>query len=227
MLSKLQTMETIGKKSKRMLKLFSWIFYRKSKHLIHILTISRWIKVQTQGSMPMSILKHTLPYAWESCVAWSLSNSHYMLLEVCSIKESYDKTFHTNYYLHCPLFCLLCKYGPIRAHLMTLRCPHPSPASHQWSLRNPGGREVIIPNQVHKRVLKESQAARAVRPGFETQVWHPLDTAIWTNASPDKRLCLLVNGEYEVDLTVHSLDERLPSNHWEQQMYQLLFSLLW
>lgn len=172
----------------------------------------------------MSIVKHTLLYAWESCMTWSLSNSHYMLLEVCSIKENYDKTFHTNYYLHCPLFYLLCKYGPFRGHLMSHRCPtqlcpsfqpRPSPMVTQKPWREGG---YIIPNQVQERVLVKSQAARAVRPGFETQVWHPLDTAVWTNASANKRLCLLVKGEWIRDLTVPSLDKRLPSNHREQQM---------
>lgn len=127
-------------------------------------------------------------------------------------------------YLHCPLFYLLCKYGPFRGHLMSHRCPtqlcpsfqpRPSPMVTQKPWREGG---YIIPNQVQERVLVKSQAARAVRPGFETQVWHPLDTAVWTNASANKRLCLLVKGEWIRDLTVPSLDKRLPSNHREQQM---------
>lgn len=93
--------------------------------------------------------------------------------------------------------------------------PRPSPMVTQKPWREGG---YIIPNQVQERVLVKSQAARAVRPGFETQVWHPLDTAVWTNASANKRLCLLVKREWIRDLTVPSLDKRLPSNHREQQM---------
>lgn len=93
----------------------------------------------------MSIVKHTLLYAWESCMTWSLSNSHYMLLEVCSIKENHDKTFHTNYYLHCPLFTFYVNMDLLVVIWWVIDAPpsyapHSSPAPHQWSLRNPGGR---------------------------------------------------------------------------------------
>lgn len=167
----------------------------------------------------MSIVKHTLLYAWESCMTWSLSNSHYMLLEVCSIKENYDKTFHTNYYLHCPLFYLLCKYGPFRGHLMSHRrptqlCPSLQPRPSPMVTQKPWRKEVI---SSRTRSRRESWW-KARLPELSDLAWHPLDTAVWTNASANKRLCLLVKGEWIRDLTVPSLDKRLPSNHGEQQM---------